>query len=146
MNAKKYLSENIRLQELYDAKLNQIKELRLMCDCIKSPMDGSEKVQSSNISNKTHELVCKILTLEEELKDNLNELINKNIDITNKINGLGDQEYKLLLSLRYLHFMTWEEISCKMGITFQWTHILHKRALKSFSEHYGGTNGNMERC
>lgn len=126
----------MRLQELYDAKYLQLQELKETRDCIGSPMNGSEKVQSSNISNKTHEIVCKIISLEEELKDNINELIDKKIDITNKINGLSNHDHKLLLNLRYLNFMTWEQIACRMGITFQWCHKIHKDALKEFTSQY----------
>lgn len=135
-DVKKFLSENRRLQDIYDAKFEQLKELRELASCIKSPMDGSEKVQSSNNGNKTEELIIKIVALEEELKGNLNALLDRKIDITNKLNGIDDAEYKLLLNLRYLNFMTWEEIACKMGYTFQWVHTLHKSALVSFSKKY----------
>lgn len=135
-NAKKYLSENRRLKDIYNSKIEQLRELKEMRDCIGSPMNGSEKVQSSNISNKTHELVCKIVSLEEDIKSYMEQIINKHEDITNKINGLDNYEHVYLLNLRYLNFMTWEEIACKMGYTFQWVHHLHKEALVNFSKKY----------
>ncbi len=54
--------------------------------------------------------------------------------ITREIDSISNDEYRLLLTLRYLNYDTWEQIAVKMGYTYQWVHVLHSRALIYFEE------------
>ena len=47
---------------------------------------------------------------------------------------ISDNTEKLILKYRYIEFLTWEEIAVKLGFTFQWVHVLHKKALNNFEK------------
>lgn len=72
--------------------------------------------------------------MENTLAKEIEELVHLQKSISSKIENLGNEEYSLLLTLRYLNFKTWEEIAEVMGYTYQWVHVMHKRALKEFEQ------------
>ena len=80
------------------------------------------------------ELILKIVDLQKELETDINNLLDLKLKITYQINSIDNDDYKLLLMLRYLNFKTWEEIAVEMGYTYQWVHVLHGRALIYFQE------------
>ena len=135
--AKAYLHRNIRLQNLCNAKIDQISELRVLSTGVRSTTATGERIQSSmKVMDKTAEIICQIVDLEEQLKDDIQKLVTMKIEITNKINSLEDDEHVLILNLRYLNFKTWETIACEMGYTFQWVHKIHNQALNNFKAKY----------
>lgn len=66
----------------------------------------------------------------------MNSLYAYKAEAEERIEGIENDDYKLLLTLRYLRFKTFEEIAVEMGFTFQWICELHKRALIQFEELY----------
>ena len=134
--AKNYLMENWRLQSIYQAKAEQLQELRAMCTSVASPMAGGERVQNSINLHSQENKICNAVELEEQLQKDINRILGVKLDITQKINGLDNQEYQLLLMKRYLNFHTFERIACDMDISFRWVMKLHKKALKHFEEKY----------
>lgn len=140
MNAKTYLKQNERLEELCKAKMAQIAELRDMSRSIKSTMAGGERVQSSmKVPDKTAEIVCNIIVLEQQLEKEVEDLIKVKKEITDKINALTNNECKLILNLRHLNFMTFEKIAEEMQISRKWVFKVHERALREFDKkHFGG--------
>lgn len=134
--AKKYLNQNLKLDELYRSKMKQLSELKEMLSGISSVMGGGEKLQSTKKLDPLGDNICKIIDLENDINEICDEYLNKKADIINKIEKIEDQKLKLLLSLRYLNFMTFEHIAYEMDISFQWTCKLHKRALKLFYDKY----------
>ena len=136
LKAKKFLSENWRLQSIYESKFEQLRELKAMCTSVASPMASGERVQSSiNLHNQENK-ICNDIELEEQLQKDIDRILGIKLDITQKINGLDNQEYQLLLMKRYLNFHTFERIACDMDISFRWVMKLHKKALKHFEEKY----------
>lgn len=99
------------LNNLIQAQIEQIKNIRSIANTV--PTD-------------------KVLDLEDTLVENIEKLAALQIDILSKVYQLGNYDYKLLLTLRYLNFRTWEQIAEEMNLTFQWAHVIHNRALKAF--------------
>lgn len=135
MKAKEYLRQVKRLDDIIDAKKEQIEILRSMSTNITATLNPN-RVQESTSHDKVQKLIVKIVDFEREIIDNIDELIDLKREIINKIDAVQDDNYKLLLTLRYLNFKTWEEIADEMDFTFQWVHQLHKRALINFEELY----------
>lgn len=125
---KQYLRQLKTLDNLIQAKLDKIEELSSLAARI-TQIPQLIKVQESTSEDKLSEIVIKIVELENELKNDIDNLINLKFDIMEKINNIKNDDYKLLLTLRYLNFKTWEEIAVEMGCTYQWVHVLHERAL-----------------
>ncbi len=133
MNAKQYLRRVKRLNDLIEAKFKQIRVLRDISVQITTDL-SKDKIQTPNSNDKISQLVAKIVDLEKELTSDINRLINLQREVTNKINSLDDPEYRLILTMRYLNFETWEQIAVDLGCSYQWAHVLHGRALREFEK------------
>lgn len=133
MNAKQYLRQVRRLDNIVNAKLEQVEMLRAMTTRMTANLT-TDKVQESNIPDKISTLICKIVDLEKEITNDIDKLIDLKIEIMRKIDSIQNDNYRLLLTLRYLNFKSWEQIAVEMGFTFQWVHELHKRALIEFEK------------
>ena len=133
MNAKQYLRQVRRLDNIVNAKLEQVEMLMAMTTRMTANLT-TDKVQESNIPDKISTLICKIVDLEKEITNDIDKLIDLKIEIMRKIDSIQNDNYRLLLTLRYLNFKSWEQIAVEMGFTFQWVHELHKRALIEFEK------------
>ena len=128
MKAKYYLRQVRRLDNIVNAKLEQIEMLKSIATKITSDM-SNERVSSSTVSDKVGSTVAKIIDLETEINESIDRLIELKAEVMRIIDNVEEDDYKLLLTLRYLNFKTWEQIAVEMEFTFQWVHELHKRAL-----------------
>ena len=134
MGAKKYLQQASRLDALINAKCDQIDRLSDMATKITtslSPVAGSSKASSQD---KLGDTVARIVDLQKEVQQGIDQLIAVKKDITQKIDALQNNEYRLVLTMRYLNLMTWEQIAVEMERSYQWVHIIHGRALINFEK------------
>lgn len=76
--------------------------------------------------------VTKIAAMQEEINRDIDELVDLKAEITRRIRQLSKPEYQTVLELRYLCFMTWEEIIDRMCYTGRHVFRLHKEALEEF--------------
>jgi len=134
MGAKQYLMQIKWLEDTLDARLDQIEKLRSIATRITTEYGGNDKVQSSHNNDKLAFTIAKITDFENELKNDIDKFVAFQIDARRNIEQMENEEYKLLLTLRYLNYMTWEQIADQMHYTFQWIHVLHKRALNEFEK------------
>jgi len=135
MNAKEYLQQAYRLNELIDSNQKELEQLRALSTSISSGDMSKERVQSSPQSyDKIGNIVAKIVDLNEIINSEIDNFVDLKTDIHNKIMQISDNTEKLILKYRYIEFLTWEEIAVKLGFTFQWVHVLHKKALNNFEK------------
>lgn len=88
------------------------------------------KVQTSK-KNRTEDAAVAYIDYEKKIGRRLDELYAVKSEIFDAISKVDNPTYRTLLALRYLRFLTWERIAIELNVTFQWVHILHKRALKA---------------
>lgn len=133
MKAKQYLRQVRRLDNTINAKIEQIETLRAMSTNITQTLNP-DRVQESRSTDKTEKLIIKIVDLEREITDDIDALIDLKREIMHKIDAVQDDNYKLLLTLRYINFKTWEQIAVEMSYECSWVHRLHSKALIAFDE------------
>lgn len=133
MTAKQYLRQVRRLDNLINAKLEQAEELRGTVMRITQNLDAV-KVEKRSFNDKTGTLIAKIVDLEKEINKDIDKLIDLKAEIVSKIDKIENQDYRLILTLRYLNFKKWEQIAVEMGYSYQWVHRLHGRALIEFEK------------
>lgn len=129
MKAKEYLLQAHYLDERITSKTQQIaslNELATRCtstfsDMPKNPNHGGSRME---------DCIIKIIELEEELKVDIEKLINLKKKIMEVIKSVPNLEYQTLLEKRYLCFITWEQISVDMSYSIQHIHRMHSAALK----------------
>ena len=131
MTAKQYLRQVRRLDDIVNAKLEQVTELRSLATKMTST-PRLDAVQSSGEQDKISAVVAKIVDLEHDINRTVDELIDLKAEAIVMIDSIPNDDYRLLLTLRYLNFKTWEQIAVDMNYSYQWVHVLHSRALINF--------------
>lgn len=135
MKIKEYLGQAYRIDHRINSKLDQISALHDLATKASSTVNDMPGSPNRNI-HKTEDVIVKIIALEEEVNQDIDELVDLKTDITHLIKTLESHEYQIILEQRYLCFKTWEQISVDMGYSIQHTFRLHDKALKALSENY----------
>ncbi len=136
MQAKQYLKKIKRLDSFVKAKQEELEEIKCRIESIGSIDYSADKIQSSPNPDKLLDGIIKLMEVEKRYDKAIQDLYNLKAEAEERIEGIHNDDYRLLLTLRYLRFKTFEEIAVEMGFTFQWIHELHKRALIQFEELY----------
>ena len=143
MKAKEYLGQLERWNTQIQQKLLQVKELRELRGNLGSFDYSKERVQTSGCSNTVEESTIKLLTLENEVQqDIINYAIRKD-QIVNEIHTLNDPIHINLLFKRYVEFKRLEVISVEMGYTYPYIRELHGVALQNFQSSYTNLQRNV---
>ena len=90
------------------AKTERIAELRASLTSIGSPL--SEKVQTSP-TDRLSELMCKIITMENELDSMVDDYADLKAMITGEIFSLENEGWQDILYAHYVQFKPWGEIA-----------------------------------
>lgn len=76
--------------------------------------------------------VVKVDELLAELKKQAEKRITLRQGIVRKIEQMDDETEKLVLRLRYIQLLKWEEVAVKMDYDYRYILKVHGRALKNF--------------
>lgn len=131
MTAKEYLKQVYLLDKRIDSDIEEVTELRALAEKVTVPMEN-ERVQTS-LSGEAPFLrsLEQIWTLEQEINDEIDKLVDLKRQIRRTIDKLEDFNQKMLLRYRYIHCYSWENIAEKMGISLRWAYGLHGKALQA---------------
>ena len=130
MTAKEYLAQAFRLDQRINSKLEQVSRLRNMA------MKATGSFQAERISGtKQHSpmesSLVKVIDLEYEINDDIDRLVDLKREIIEVVNSVQPAECQLVLEMRYLSFMTWEEIADRMNYSYRQVHRIHGQALSN---------------
>ena len=126
--AKKYLSQAFGLNQRIESRLKQIDELHNLAT--KATVTYSDMPRNPNKGHsKVEDTVIKIMSLEEEIKKDMDQLVNLKQDIIRRIRAVEEPELQTILDLRYLAYMRWEEIAIELGYGIDNVYHLHRKAL-----------------
>lgn len=130
-NPKKYLEQIKKASIMIETKRNQLLEIKGMLigvNCSKELNLSKNK----NVSDKLSKIVCTKIDLIESIKEDIKDYTILKNTIINEIYNIEDVRYMNLLILRYIEYKTLEEISVKMGFTYEYIRHLHQKALNEF--------------
>lgn len=130
MNAKQFLRQAYKLNELIESDKEELENLRSLSESISGDMT-QERVQTSTTSDKIVNIIARIVDLENEIHDEIEKLIALKKQIRDVINKLENVNEKLVLKYRYLMFFQWEEICDKMHYSPRQIHRFHDSALEN---------------
>ncbi len=130
MQAKQYLKQAYRLNELIQCNQQELADLRLLSESIPGIDYSKDRVQTSpsNDAGFTN-IVAKIIELEDAINADIEKMLSLKLEIRTVINAVQDNEEKLLLKLRYLNFMSWEDICDEINVSMRTAHRIHSAAL-----------------
>lgn len=129
VNAKQYLKQAYKLNERIESDKIELENLRSLSTSIAGDMT-QEKVQSSASGDKTLNIICAIVDLEDEIKNEIEKLIRLKKEIRDVINKVEDVDEMLVLKYRYLMFLQWDEICEKMNYSKRQMYRIHDSALE----------------
>lgn len=129
MNADEFLKQIERADTLIDSKLSELYRLRCLVTSITVPTDR-EAIQTSGVSDKVGNTVAKIVDLENEIDD----MIDEYIDTRNKCIGVIEQlkdtlQYKVI-HMRYVEYKSYVEIEDELNYSHQWIMEVRRNALR----------------
>ena len=133
VDAKEYLSQAFQLDQRINSKLEQVSMLRDLALKTTSVLQD-DKVQSTKQQSPMESALVKLMCLEEEINDDIDQLIDLKRELATFVSEIENHSYRLLLELRYLSGSTWEEVAAIMGYDVRWVYRLHRKALKEATE------------
>ncbi|MGM9936058.1 MAG: DUF1492 domain-containing protein [Candidatus Ornithomonoglobus sp.] len=132
MTTKEWLNRGYRIDTEINALIKERDKALLMATSATAD-PGGEKVQTSR-RNTSEDKFVNYAAYEETINKRLDELYEIKNEISQAISKVKDDTLRKLLILRYINFEKWEAIAIHMSFTYQWVHVLHKRALKCVAE------------
>ncbi len=128
MTAKEYLSQAYRIDQRINSKLEQVMSLREQAEKATATINPMPRPASPNLQSMEATLV-KIFSLESEINDDIDTLVDLKRDIVRRIKRLNNPEYELLLEQRYLCFKRWEQIAVDFDCSMRQLFRMHDEAL-----------------
>ena len=126
---KKEFREIIYLDHLINSKLRLLDSLKSNRLQVKGMQIKTDVVQVSKQGNRQEDLIIKIIDLEKEIIKDIDSLIREKQRAKTVIDRL-DGPYKVVMTMRYLECMKWEEIAYRIGYSIQAVYKIHGQALK----------------
>ena len=130
MQAKKYLKQAYRLNELIQCNKQELDDLRVLSSSLPGIDYSKDRVQTSSSGEAGYtKIVDKIINLENAINADIEKILSLKLEIRTVINEVQDNEERLLLKHRYLNFMSWDDICEEMNISMRTAHRIHTAAL-----------------
>lgn len=129
MNAKDYLLQARYLDERITSKTQQIASLNDLATRCTSTFSDMPR-NPNHGGSRLEDCIIKIIDLEDNLKKDIEKLVDLKREIMGVIKAVPNVEYQTLLEKRYLCFITWEQIAVDMNYSMQHIHRMHSSALK----------------
>jgi DNA-directed RNA polymerase specialized sigma subunit len=132
VRVKEYLQRAYRKQEFIASDMRELERLRALSTSVAAIDYGREKVSSSvKTSSNVEDIVMKICKYEDKIKREMDELIAVQTEIRDTIMQVKHTNERLVLKLRYIDFMDWNDISEEMGYSYRQVTRLHGEALRN---------------
>lgn len=129
MTAKERLREIISLRKAAAYRRIKIEALESAAERTATPVTGMPRAPGADPSPLAS-VICKKVDLEREIA----EIEQKRDSMISEIDLLENDEYKTLLTLRYVEEMKWNAVMARMDYSETHIHRLHRSALEEFDK------------
>lgn len=136
MGTKQYLGQIERLDMMIQNKLSEIYQLKTMA-CSVTVSNSEDRIQKTSDKDKLGSTVAKIVDLEKETDELVDQFIQKRKHIIKQIDDMKNIDYYHILSMRYVSRNTFEDIAEKTSWSIRKVFSLHGEALLEFEKLYG---------
>lgn len=132
MTTKQYLSKIDRLDRQIQNKLSEIYKLKTMACSVTASNDG-ERVQSSGEKDKVGAVVAKIVDMEHEV----DQMVDERCNIVEQIESLEDIEFYDILAQIYILKKELKVVAVEKKISYGHAKRVHGQAVAEFEKIYG---------
>ena len=134
MTTKQYLLQ-IKYAESKVRRINdQLATVRAEMSALKSPSYDTDRVQTSETSDKMINLIIRYGEIEQALADEAESLLTIRSKIISEIESLENDKQREVLYLVYVRHLRWDDVASEMGYTRRWVEKLHGHALIEFKK------------
>ena len=131
MTAKQYLRKMFYFYRTIIAKQKQIEELRLLAESTGAIRYDKDRVITSLPQAAGYEdKVAALVDMEHKLLEDIQELTEMYNEGWKLIDSLEDPMDRLILVMRYINHMRWEEIALELNYSVDHIYYRHRHALK----------------
>lgn len=135
MTAKQYLRKMFYFHRTIIAKQKQIEELRLLAESTGAIRYDKDRVITSLPQAAGYEdKVAALVDMEHRLLEDIVQLTEMYNEGWKLIDSLEDPIDRLLLVMRYINHMRWEDIAQELGCTVDHVYYRHRHALKKIKK------------
>lgn len=127
---KEYLRKYLEAKRMQEVLEREIDELRLDRMIPGSP--AQDGMPHGSGGGDLSGYVARLDELDRKLRAQMYKKIQLRAEITEKIDAMSDETESLLLRLRYIHGLKWEEVAAKMDYSWRAVHKIHSKALEHF--------------
>ena len=132
-DAQLYLERVEKLDSIIKNKLIEQQQWRDIALGITASMEG-ERVQSSGAKSKMANAVERCVDMESEIDGLIDKLIDTKKDVIQTIEKLYSPTEYNVLHMRYIQYLSLQEIADDYGRDYGWATTTHGRALKSVQD------------
>lgn len=133
MDVKNYLKQIHLLNVRIDSQMSERKNLMEMITKITSTFKDDYGA-SSGYSDKLGNSIAKIVDLENEINENIDNLVDMKADILCTLEKFNDPDQYQVLYKRYFKNETLEKIACDLNMTYRNVCYIHGKALNTFAD------------
>lgn len=129
MDAKEYLSRAFVLNRKIKAKERHLDELKSQVP-YSGPLYGDVKVDTNMRHSAVEYSAVRLISLSDEIAEDKKKLEEIMKATGSTIKKLNDTNMEIILEMRYLSFMEWDDIISRMGFSRCYVFKLHSIALR----------------
>jgi hypothetical protein len=134
LKPKEYLQQVQKLDVMINQKIAEKSELGKF-DGISGIDYSGDKVQSSSNGDAPFtKIVERIIDIEKEIDDMIDQYVNLKHQIINEIQSLPNVTYIDVLYKKYIEYKRLEVIAVEMNYSYQYVRVMHGYALQEFEK------------
>jgi DNA-directed RNA polymerase specialized sigma subunit len=130
MTAKEYLGQLRGMDISINAKMERLEHLRVLAEYSSSFTTAGKR---NNVRDKIGKTVANIIDLENEIKADIDKLVEMEREVREAIAQIDDSTLRTLIEYRYINSLTIEKTAEKMSYSVRAISHVEKRALNEFS-------------
>lgn len=130
--AKEYLERIKKQDKKIDRKLEELTTLNSVIKRITPVMNDTGAGGGTGNQDKLGETMAKIVDLQGEVNNDVDILVDMQREAYYILRMMKDECYYRVLEMRYLKYMSFEQIAVEMHRSKRWAEIKHGRALEVF--------------
>ena len=129
MNAKDFLSQAYRLNDKINNRVERMAILNSLATNCTSVMTGMPHGPNKE-TDRMEKTIIRIIELQYKIKEEKNKLVDLKVQIEDAIREIDDEDCQIVLEMRYLMFLRFEEISVRLNYSIENVYRLHRKGLK----------------
>lgn len=124
------LLETYRLRDLIDSKVEYRLKLENLAQGQAARLGGGGEAKSDRVGS----LAAEMADVDAEIESLIHQLADASGKMRKRIGLIENKDLRLILELRYLNQLRWDEVAWKMGYSLRHIYRLHNEAVSEYEK------------